>query len=714
MMDRDIGRRSFLKAAGTVSAFLAGSSVLGCIDNTEPSRGTNMTYTISGSVNAKFAEFVPMPVNVTPATVAYTVSDVSTVAGIEQAGLTDAAKALLAKNLFVARPSSYDQIYEIYSSGKKQGFPVIVTSDAVLHTYHILFDGTLRVLEVGKFSPAIIEMTGLLLKESVSQLDSGLSELRSLCTKNVAFFAVAQNLLTGSWDGVSAEAKGLAESEIRLIESHEGVEISPIFGSKEDYSQYLPRGHYTRNDTLKKYFKTMMWYGRMPFSLYKQGAAGPEPDLDNTRRAILVTLALKDRSLDLWKSVYDPTIFFVGETDDLSIYDYMPLIRDVYGSQVSLADLKDGDKVRTFIDRAAALRAPKIISGEIADDQDKKLLKSFRLMGQRFIPDSYIFQGLVYDKVGTQADPRTFPMGLDVMGVLGSARAYELLDKTYHETKYENYDKQFDALKAEFAALDAGIWTQNLYWSWLYSLLALLNEKGQGYPSFMQSQAWVDKDLNASLGSWAELRHDTILYAKQSYTVLATAIMPSRDMRGYVEPNAELYGRLASLAKMTIDGLTSRNLLTDEFSQKLSSLQSLLISLKSISEKELTGTAALSDDDYSLIRNIGDTLEDITTFSAETTAATESDTDKKMAMVADVHTDLNTGQVLEEGVGRPYELLVIVPIEGKLTLLTGAAFSYYEFKQPISDRLTDEAWQTMIGSDKPPQPPEWTKSFSDR
>jgi hypothetical protein len=161
---------------------------------------------------------------------------------------------------------------------------------------------------------------------------------------------------------------------------------------------------------------------------------------------------------------------------------------------------------------------------------------------------------------------------------------------------------------------------------------------------------------------------------------------------------------------MTQDGLKSRGLLLDEFADKLTSLNSLLVSLKAISEKELTN-ASLSDDDYSLIENVGGTLEDITTFSSTVADEIESDTDQRMAVVADVHTDLNTNQVLEEGVGNPEHIFVIVPIDGSLTLTQGAAFSYYEFKQPISDRLTDEAWQQMLTDNKAPEVPSWTKSF---
>ncbi|GAH96290.1 unnamed protein product, partial [marine sediment metagenome] len=70
-------------------------------------------------------------------------------------------------------------------------------------------------------------------------------------------------------------------------------------------------------------------------------------------------------------------------------------------------------------------------------------------------------------------------------------------------------------------------WKQNLYWRWLYALLPLLEEnKDVDLPCFIQSPAWVDKELQTVLGSWTELRHDTILYAKQSYTMAGKGMPP--------------------------------------------------------------------------------------------------------------------------------------------------------------------------------------------
>jgi Protein of unknown function (DUF3160) len=191
----------------------------------------------------------------------------------------------------------------------------------------------------------------------------------------------------------------------------------------------------------------------------------------------------------------------------------------------------------------------------------------------------------------------------------------------------------------------------------------------------------------------------------------ATAILtPPEPPKGYVEPNPELYGRLASLTGMTIDGLQSRGLLLDVFGGRLSQLKGLLTSLKSISENELTGTK-LSDDDYSLIRYVGSTLENITTFPPDVKDAITNDTDERMAVIADVHTDVNTDQVLEEGVGNPYHIYVAVPVEGKIIIAKGAAFAFYEFKWPMGDRLTDPKWQDMLKNGQAPETPEWTKDL---
>ncbi|RLF50767.1 MAG: hypothetical protein DRN11_04040, partial [Thermoplasmata archaeon] len=40
----------------------------------------------------------------------------------------------------------------------------------------------------------------------------------------------------------------------------------------------------------------------------------------------------------------------------------------------------------------------------------------------------------------------------------------------------------------------------------------------------------------------------------------------------------------------------------------------------------------------------------------------------------------------------------------------GATLSYYEFKQPMEQRLTDEEWKEIL-QNSPPQRPAWISSF---
>jgi len=151
-------------------------------------------------------------------------------------------------------------------------------------------------------------------------------------------------------------------------------------------------------------------------------------------------------------------------------------------------------------------------------------------------------------------------------------------------------------------------------------------------------------------------------------------------------------------------------LLLDEPRGKLLEFEELLNSLTAISRKELQGKA-LSDEEYGMIWDIGSKLERITRFSPKLMKKITSGTDRKMAVVADVHTDVNSNQVLEEGVGNPSIIYLIAQVEGRPTLTKGGVFSYYEFKGPMKDRLTDERWQEILEVGKGLELQRWASEF---
>jgi len=702
--------------------------------------------------------------------------------------LNENQKRLLEKNGFVVIPWRGDDIVQPYKMLKEEGIPVFVTSDTLLHLYHIQFNEILKRIEEEEFFDELIDTSLAMMGRATQDYNSfAEADLKEAARRNVAYFAVALKLLQTPTEGYNEEKEKQeiekwnqehpwdkkefkplkkvdftvpsyvadeVEEELKNIEAHEGFKPIAIFNSEtscvcdqpccycEDYSQYVPRGHYTRSEKLKRYFKAMMWYGRMAF-LLKGGddALVSEKDAQiATIQASLISAELPNVKANdttcwgIWNRIYSVTSFFVGKADDLTPYDYLGAMEKVFGTKFDASQLADEKKVLNLKAELAQMKNPKIYGGSgvcvVLPPVTKEKLyeclaktKGMRFMGQRFIPDSYMFQNLVFPTVGdyvgkdepftmkmTQLGPqRCFPRGLDVMAVLGSERAYDIL-KAEGDTEYQgkdtSYDKQLSKLREEFSAFTEEDWNRNLYWSWLYALKPLLVDFNQGYPTFMQTEAWRDKELQTALASWTELRHDTILYAKQSYTPVAKTAMPAqpKPVEGYVEPAPEFYSRMLALTGMTKEGLAKLDALSDNERSRLASLESILERLIQISKDELEGKE-LSKEDYEFIRNFGGHLDSI--------VAGVVTRGKETTIVADVHTDANPPrEVLEEGVGYVDLALVAYKVpDGRIIMGAGPTLSYYEFKQPMSERLTDEQWKEMLKQGKQPPRPNWVDAF---
>jgi len=643
--------------------------------------------------------------------------------------LSETQRERLARDGFVVSPGSEKEFFTLYEKARYANQPIFVTSDSLLHTYHLLFAKVLRTAEVEYFIPLLRDLNRALLARTDIQYqalrDTGWEDA---ALRTVAFVGVASKLLDSEVQ-IPDYARELAQAELTLIEEATGIWPSPLFPGLEygeDYTQYIPRGHYTKSEELAAYFKSMMWYGRMTFRLK---TADPEVGRAETRSALLLVHALRatevaDRpALEAWAHLYNPTVFFVGRSDDLTVAQYAAVMDSVYGQHATVADLTDEALLDAFIKQADQLPTPRILGMVVMDSDDiEEATKGLRFMGQRFVPDAYIFRLLIYRNVGTPGHRRGLPKGLDILAAMGSERAYQILDEM-GETEYANYAQQMAKVQAWVSSLSTEEWTETLYNSWLYCFRALLEPKlrEEGYPAFMLSPAWVDKQLHTVLGSWTELKHDTILYAKQVYAELGAGPMPPEPIppKGYVEPVPCFYARLAALTAMTRQGLLNRGLLTEQDDYSLQRLEELARAFQVMAEKELRGEP-LTEAEQSIIRFYGGELEHLTMAAADVSGdggRAYMPQEPQAAVIADVATDpYPMAKVLEEAIGWVDNIYVIVPVvEGDgttyLQVAKGGVFSYYEFAWPAADRLTDEKWRQMLIEHKAPPRPEWIHSF---
>jgi hypothetical protein len=622
--------------------------------------------------------------------------------------LSPEQRTRLAANGFVVSPGSTKEFYELYERARYEYVPIFVTSDAVLHALHLLFDKTLRRVETRALAPMLARLNWEMLRASIDQyealLAAGDRDWSEAARHNAAFFALAVRLQTPDWQ-VPRGLRDLVEPDLRRILDAQGDENSTIVPDNTlDWTQFTPRGHYTQNDTLRGYFRAMMW----------QGLATLQPENDAAlRQAALLSRALSEvgqngRPLhDLWKAIYEPTVFLIESSDDLLPTAAAAELKAAYRDDVTVERLADGAAFERFRSALQRLPGPRIGSG-----------RGLRFMGQRFVPDAYMFDQLMHDRVRDRGLPRA----LDVMAVLGSERALAHLEEM-GETRFAGYREHMVELRAEFAGLEDSTWLRSVYWSWIDALRPLLAPPSAGHPQFMRSPAWLDKQLTTALGSWTELKRDTVLYAKQASAERGGGGLPPpapEPPKGYVEPVPILFARIVDLARRTMDGLGGRGLLDENDRRGLEDIIALSGKLQVIAEKELAGEPP-NEEEYKAIRFIGAELEAITMTAADDNdvgyggANSGSDADPQVAVIADVATgfgaDISGSAVLEEGLGRVFPLYVVVPIEGRLVLTKGGVLSHYEFAQPAAERLTDEAWRERLGAGKAPPLADWTASY---
>lgn len=619
----------------------------------------------------------------------------------------------ISKNGFIVVPALWEQFFFLYEDNTYKNIASFITTDSILQLYHMFFDFTLRNMESEKLYDVVEKLTQKMMSHSKFLYEkTNDKELKELIYKNYAYFGVANYFLTHDETIEESDMPKIVMDEVNKCQAHEGRGMSGIFDRSLDYSQFVPRGHYTRTDRLKAYFKAMMWYGLAGFEV--------KNDDEFVRSLIvahqLVTIKEGDKYLiDLWQKIYEPTSFYVGLSDDLGPTDYKYIIDEVWGNVQNIEDFRDTKKLASAkkMAKKLALKTKIKFSESIWTKLQKIVIgPEFRFMGQRYVPDSYILNKLAH------WPERPLPKGLDVMAVLGSGLAKSILIDKYKEgEKWKEYPEKLEKLILEFNNLSLKEWDQNLYFNWIWTMKSLINlNKDYKYPFFMNNQAWQEKNLNSALAAWAELRHDTILYADMGGAECGGDEECCPDpLKSYVEPNVEFYERMHRLLEKTYSGLKKRDLLSDRMELGFTDFIKMVLFLKDIAAKELKDEEVTNEEHLRMLA-FGAELENMTITVMIDEGLPDwheirSEVDKNIAVIADVFTA--GAKALEVAVGPAYEIYVVVPMDGKLKLTRGAVFSYYEFLQPVSNRLTDEEWQKMLKKEQNLPPlPDWINYLS--
>jgi hypothetical protein len=604
--------------------------------------------------------------------------------------LTPEVIATIERQGFVVIPGQSELFHQLYGAlPYNGGGTVYATADAIFHTWHLVFDKVLRSLEQDVLLPKLEAMARDVAADASAQRAAMKgTPMADAAVRVDRLFQVELALL-----GLATPEDPVANEELALIHAHASREPSPVLGTVVDYGVYTPRGHYTRTAALTHYFLGMTLLGQAPFPMNDRA----EPiDLRAGVMAarLFVPEGLGSGSVQrAWHDIYEPTAFLVGSADD---YTPEELARALEGTVPGGMD----DPAALSDDDLGAMRAALVAQRPVLIDPETA---SMRLMGVRFVLDSWILDQLVYPNVGTPDQPRLMPSTLDVASVFGS-RFADRVQRESGQYDFAHYGSQLEALRVVVAARDPKEWGGTVYDAWLWSIQPFWTPHGAAYPDTMRTPAWAAKDTQTGAGSYAELKHDTILYTKQ-FGAEGGAEPPPYEPRNWVEPEPVAYERLAATADLLRSGLADRHLLSDEAEGLLIDLTTELRLFAALSEDELAGRP-ISAADNGQVDGFGGWLEQMWFRTADQTSGGAASADEDAAIVADV--GRGDDEVLEVATGRIDKILILVPDDrGRFQLAVGGVYSFYEFTQPVSDRLDDTAWRKLLDDGDQPPRPSW-------
>lgn len=531
-----------------------------------------------------------------------------------------------------------------------------------------------------------------------------------------------------------------------------------LFGKSRmvDFSQFKPRGKYTETIDLQNYFQAMMWCGQIDLRV----AGNPE---DCSLRELGVALVLygllqQSGKYETWQQFDRLLTELIGPADAMN-FDDLAFLFSMAGI-TSIADIQEVShlqRLQTMIDEGLlGVQQMASESFESPVGSERKVLpRSFCLFGQRFNLDGWAMAQCTFDRIewNGQKIPRRIPSCLDVaFSVLGNDDTVPfLVDRiqTSEGVPFRDglpYQHQLAALRKVIDAQPERAWNSSIYALWLATLRELSKPTtGPEFPEVFRTRAWAMKTLNTQLASWTQLKHDTVLYAKQPYTMFAGCSFPA----GYVEPVPAFWERFQTMVNQfrtllektefiepAVTPVDIEVLETDEdteirhhprpeisarWIEFLTRFSETLGTLKEIAHKQLSHQL-LSAEELQFLRDVAEVNEgsgraEYRGWYPKLFYPGPSLCAREDYVIADVHTagpDARLGDpggVLHQAIG-PVNLMV-VGVESKegTILYGGPVFCHYEFRSTGTQRTSKAEWTQRIENKQLPPTPEWMKTL---
>lgn len=605
------------------------------------------------------------------------------------------------RGLVISHGTAFPTFTYGYTNIYMADLPVYISADSILSAIHSSYDDILQAFERELLVPNLKALLqGMRTKLASSALAAEEKEDLDI------FLGVAEALVSAAPGTAASDGATSAIQEIvTLANLANGTASHKLFGiTREiDFSQFTVRGHYKDDPVLEAYFRSMMWLGRTDFRLIETLGDGSQVFRRRQFDAMLAIRSLIDEPLlARYQTIERVVRSFVGESDNMVLEEVDSLLGSL--KKLGKADaLSDAQIAQALI--AGDYGTQEIASQLIVNKtgEELPLSRTFMLFGQRYVIDSHVFSNVTWARTKAK---RMMPDPLDVaFAALGNDSAAQLLAS---QLKTYAYAPNLASTRMLVDAHDGAFWEKNLYNQWLKALRTLSpmqQADNAGLPEIAQTEAWGRRVLNTQLASWAELRHDTILYAKQSYTDGAACEFPD----AYVDPYPAFFAAVESFAaygkelSLLAEGTPAFAERIAAYFDKVAHVASLL---RSMAEQQRIGEPFNAAQLAFINRAVATTAQGCTGVdSSEGWYADlffhNASTVAYDPTIADVHTQPTdeggapVGRVLHVATGNPRLMVVTVDTCAGPRAYAGVAAAYHEKITENFQRLDDQTWSPL-------------------
>ncbi|MDR3168426.1 MAG: DUF3160 domain-containing protein [Candidatus Peribacteria bacterium] len=396
---------------------------------------------------------------------------------------------------------------------------------------------------------------------------------------------------------------------------------------QQDYTQFKPRSHYTDSSLLKTYFMAMKWLMREKFYFNSKSL---------TLAAMVMSSTIPENDVKSLNQLSEQIKNLIGGDDDLTLNEMRDYLKQYGRINLPSGIIGTARPWEQIIEQLAALHPQKIQSTHyqadclecITEDIAKQTTDGFVFFGEKFTLDSYLFDlttaGSAEKEFAEKPNIQTafiVPTILENSPLADQFVKLRLTEKAPHSILEDEGHTQlssWDTIKAfakekvaqligtGLARSNSEAITHNIYHQRLQMLGLLLQAPLENAPYFRLDPVYALKNLITYLGSYTELKHDTLLYVKQAYAEMGgggddlcsiyVANPPLPVPKGYVESEPDFLDTLIKLNAETLPYFSG----TYE-QEKFREFGNILTKLKDISIKQMHNEI-IDDADFEWLR----------------------------------------------------------------------------------------------------------------